>query len=45
VRGFELRGRRNTVTYLDYVQSPWDFRFPSLSGGMVAWTSRGGLKG
>jgi len=45
VRGFELIGRRNTVTYLDYVLSLWVFRFPALNGGMVAWTSRGGLKG
>ena len=41
VRGFELRWRSNKVTYLDYVLSPWVFRFPSLSGGLVAWTSRG----
>jgi SAM-dependent methyltransferase len=42
VRGFELRGRTNKVTYLDYVLSPWVFRFPSFSGGLVAWTPGSG---
>lgn len=37
VRGFDIRGRHEKITYLDAFFSPWTFRLPWLAGALVAF--------